>query len=169
MTRPSRDFTLMDTAFLWAQRSTCSRLAVGCVISRNGRILVQGYNGAPAGLSHCSHSCDCIPEQVLSGYDIIIDVAHEPGCQSSQPCKRAVHAEQSAVAWAAREGVELAGAHASVTHQPCMSCAQSLINAGIVSVDYVEPYRLSEGLHLLTEAGIKINRFVDWASSTVIG
>lgn len=156
--RPGRDETLMGTAFLWAKRSTCSRLHVGCVIHRDGRILVQGYNGAPAGLKHCSHACSC-------GFTIEDHLSrmpreHKSNCNSMQPCTRAVHAEQNAISYAARWGVELKGAAASVTHQPCMSCAQSVINAGIVSVDYVEPYRLKEGVDLLLEAGITVNRLI---------
>lgn len=53
--RPSRDEALMDTARVWAKRGTCSRLQVGAVFSRSGRILTTGYNGVPAGLQHCSH------------------------------------------------------------------------------------------------------------------
>lgn len=153
-TRPDRDETLMQTAFLWAKRSTCSRLHVGCVIHRDGRILVQGYNGAPAGLKHCDHTCDC---GALPGFT----THNESFCNSLKPCTRAVHAEQNAISFAARWGVELEGALASITHQPCMSCAQSLINSGIVSVDYVEPYRLKDGVDLLEEAGITVRRIVD--------
>lgn len=165
MTRVNRDFILMDTAFLWAGQSTCSRLNVGCVISRDGRILVQGYNGAPAGLKHCNHDCSCLKH--LPPYS---DRDHHlPDCNSLQPCTRAVHAEQNAISFAARWGVELKGAHASVTHQPCVSCAQSLINAGITSLDYVEPYRLKDGLDLLEEAGMSVHRLVDWTASRMIG
>ena len=133
MTRPGRESLLMDTARLWAARSTCSRLQVGCVISRDGRILVQGYNGAPSGLPHC-------------------DGEHEP-----EEC-RAVHAEQGAIAHAARNGVALQGATLHVTNMPCLSCARSIINSGITVVVYDEPYRLRDGVDLLKAAGIAIDR-----------
>jgi dCMP deaminase len=156
MSRPSRQEALMQCAYVWAKRSTCSRLNVGCVVHREGRILVQGYNGAPAGLPHCNHDCNCIfrgrPD-------------HHPECNSQEPCTRAVHAEQNAVAFAARYGVELEGAHVMVTHQPCLSCAMSLINAGILSVHYVEPYRLLDGVNLLEESGIKVIRMLDFPVS----
>lgn len=162
MSRPTRARVLMDTAFLWAERSTCDRLHVGCVIHREGRILVQGYNGAPAGLTHCNHDCDC-PREIfynsVSPYPVRLNpeaVQHRDTCNAKKPCLRAVHAEQNAISFAARYGVGLEGAEASVTHQPCMSCAMSLINAGIVSVTYVEPYRLTDGLQLLHEAGIEV-------------
>lgn len=152
--RPGRYTTLMDTAYIWARRSTCDRLHVGAVFHRDGRILVQGYNGAPAGLPHCDHSCTCeYPNEV-----------HAPlsTCPSQQPCTRAVHAEQSGISFAARLGVELKGASLSVTHQPCLPCAQSIINAGIEVVHYVEPYRLLDGLHLLEEAGIGAIRMIEY-------
>jgi dCMP deaminase len=151
----------MDTAFIWADRSTCDRLHVGCVIHRDGRILVQGYNGAPAGLTHCNHNCDCPAEIFRSRIDDAVKlnfdaVKHREICNSLKPCTRAVHAEQNAISFAARWGVGLEGAEASVTHQPCVSCAQSLINAGIVRVTYTNSYRLKDGVSLLREAGIEV-------------
>lgn len=141
ITRPGRDSLLMDTARLWAQRSTCARLQVGCVISRDGRILVQGYNGSPSGLPHC-------------------DGDHEP-----EEC-RAVHAEQAAIAHAARNGVALDGATIHVTNMPCLSCARSIINAGIKIVVYAESYRLRDGVELLIEAGVKVGK-IRPSSSTI--
>lgn len=154
MERPSRAQSLMATAYLWAQRSTCSRLHVGCVIERGGRILVQGYNGAPAGLPHCDHTCEC-------GWDPDSEMArlgagHKAWCPAVHPCTRAVHAEQNAISFAARWGVGLEDSTAWVTHQPCISCAQSLINAGITKVMFQEPYRLLDGINLLREAGIEV-------------
>lgn len=155
--RPTREKALMETAYIWAARSTCSRLHVGSVLERDGRILVQGYNGAPAGLKHCDHRCDCDQQRPT-----VEGRSHQFGCNSVKPCIRAVHAEQNAISFAARWGVELKGASAWVTHQPCVSCAQSLINAGIQVVHYVEPYRLLDGIDLLEEAGISVIRMLDF-------
>lgn len=170
MERPQRQFVLMQSAYLWAQRSTCSRLHVGCVIERDGRILVQGYNGAPAGLDHCNHECTCD----IEGYRAQFPSktwAHASVCNSAQPCLQAVHAEQNAIAYAARHGVGLEGASAWVTNQPCMSCAQSLINAGITDVYYFEPYRLPDGIELLRAAGIGTTDlsllYPDWADRMI--
>lgn len=149
--RPSRLLTLMSTAHLWAERSTCSRLHVGCVLHRDGRILVQGYNGAPAGLSHCDHECSC----VLTDHG-----EHYPDCNSGPQNCRAVHAEQNAIAWAARWGVGLENAEAVITHQPCLACARLLINAGLIQVTFQEPYRLQDGVNLLIEAGIPVYQLV---------
>lgn len=167
--RPTRIHTLMRTAYLWAERSTCSRLNVGCVIHRNGRILVQGYNGAPAGLKHCNHTCNC-SILLRTAPRVVLSPDHHPSCNSQRPCTRAVHAEQNAISFAARWGVGLEGAEAVITHQPCVSCAQSLINAGISHVIFAEPYRLRDGLNLLQEANMGISRFLlDSGETQAIG
>jgi len=155
----------METAFVWARRSTCSRLHVGCVIHREGRILVQGYNGAPAGLEHCDHSCTCAELEKGASNHIPWreNKEHYLACASQKPCLRAVHAEQNAISFAARWGVGLEGAELFCTNQPCLACAQTIINAGIVRVIYAEPYRLRDGHELLEEAGIEVGQFVDFA------
>ena len=161
MNRPTREHVLMETAYLWAKRSTCSRLHVGCVIHRDGRILVQGYNGAPAGLKHCDHECTCWGNYLYFDNAKQAEV-HRAGCTAALPCTRAVHAEQNAISFAARWGVGLEGAELYCTHQPCLPCAQTVINAGISKVWFSEPYRLQDGLDLLIEVGIKVERIVDF-------
>lgn len=132
--RISREEMLMDMAQVVSQRGTCSRLQVGCVISRDGRVIVTGYNGAPAGLPHCDHS----QADPLDG------------------CTNAEHAERNAIAFAARYGHALDGAELDCTHAPCLNCARAIINAGIVKVRYVHPYRKTEGVKTLWLAGIKV-------------
>lgn len=164
LTKQSRELILMKTAELWAEKGTCSRAQVGAVFAREGRILVQGYNGAPAGLPHCDHSCDCArpPAWDLPGFE------HMASCNSLKPCDRAVHAEQNGIAWAAREGVGLKGADLYSTHEPCINCARSIINAGIGEVYFRYPYRLHDGLYLLEEAGIMVRQFVGQETQYVI-
>lgn len=160
--RPTREELLVETAFTWAKRSTCSRLQVGAVVHRDGRILVQGYNGAAAGLPHCNHQCDC-------GRTVKHGPPHAVGCNSEMPCLDAVHAEQNAIAFAAKWGVELNHASLVTTHQPCKGCAMSIINAGIEMVTYVYPYRLVDGLSLLMEAGLVVEQYLDWEEPRLIG
>lgn len=137
--RPNRDTLLLETAAIWAKRGTCSRARVGCVISRDGRILVQGYNGAPRGLPHCEHVGD-------------------------EPCTIATHAEANAIAYAARVGVILSGAEMHSTRVPCTNCAMLIINAGIERVIYLEEHRDMGGLALLRQALIAVDRasYDDW-------
>lgn len=134
MARPSRDSVLMQSAWVWSQRSTCSRLQVGAVFARDGRILVTGYNGAPTRLRHCIHLDD-------------------------SPCTTAEHAERNGIAYAARHGITLQGSTLYVTHMPCSACAMSIINAGVTRVLYQEPYRDRSGVKLMMKASLVVERY----------
>ena len=133
MERPSRDEILMDTARLVALRSTCSRLHVGAVASKDGRPLVSGYNGAPAGVPHCSHTTD-------------------------ESCKVSVHAEANVIAYAARWGIKLEGAELFTTHSPCLACCQLIVNSGVSRVVFAQLFREAEGLWLLKSGGIIVEQ-----------
>jgi dCMP deaminase len=68
-----------------------------------------------------------------------------------------VHAEQNAVADAARRGISVDGCVAYVTHFPCINCAKILAAAGIVKVKYREDYQNDPlVVPLLAEAGVKM-------------
>lgn len=157
MPRRSRDDVLMATAYVWADRSTCSRNAVGAVISMNARIIATGYNGAPAGMPHCDHTCPCQTFRGETGN--LIDVLSEHTAQCPlKPCKRAVHAEANAIAFSAKHGVATAGATLHTTMAPCYVCAQLIINAGITTVLFYKPYRDMSGAELLTQAGVRVGQ-----------
>lgn len=56
-TRPSRDDWAMSVARLTAERATCLRRKVGCVLlNARGHVLATGYNGVAAGQPHCDHA-----------------------------------------------------------------------------------------------------------------
>lgn len=157
MDRISRSVMLMRMAQVVALRGTCSRAKVGAVISRDGRILTLGYNGAPKGLPHCSHECDCGSTDKYG--DVILP--HSSDCSSLGGCQVSEHAERNAIAWSARTGVALEGSQIHCTHAPCLDCARSIINAGIKTVSYVIPYRLTAGVELLEQAGIQVIALAD--------
>src|SRR4051794_37962744 len=53
--RPTFEEVAFGVAFLWSARSTCDRLAAGCVaVNDQHQIVAAGYNGAPRGMPHCS-------------------------------------------------------------------------------------------------------------------
>lgn len=158
---------LMQIASVVAKRGTCSRAQVGAVVSRDGRIIATGYNGAPAGLPHCDHTQEHfryeLGHQILDG----IDFKEKPGplmvvkddftvAPKDAGCTIAVHAEQNAIAFAARYGLPLDGGDLHTTHAPCANCARSIINAGIKRVFFGIPYRLTEGVELLEQAGLEV-------------
>lgn len=134
--RISRDRMLMAMAGIVSLRGTCSRLQVGAVISHHGRVLSLGYNGAPAGMAHCDHTQD-----------------------ETRGCQIAVHAEANAVVWAARKGIATEGAELHVTHMPCANCSRLIVNAGIRRVVFEFPYRLTEGVELLRDAGVEVREW----------
>ena len=88
-------------------------------------------------------------------------VSHTPNGNpgSSRGCEQAEHAERNAIAWAARHGLALEGTEVHVTHMPCLSCARTMINAGVTRVMYKEEYRLRDGIILLANAGVEVQ---DW-------
>ena len=45
-----------------------------------------------------------------------------------------------------------------VTASPCMECAKLIIQAGIKRVVYRDAYRLTDGIDLLTRAGIEVEQ-----------
>lgn len=131
MSRPSRPDMLLEVASVIARRSTCNRLNVGAVIAREGRILATGYNGPPAGMSHCDHG------------------------EHAGPCQVAVHAESNAIAFAARYGTATNIAELFLTHSPCHTCAKLIIVAGIIKVYYIIEFREPHGVDLLEMAGVE--------------
>jgi dCMP deaminase len=122
-------------------RSTCLRRHTGAVLVKDKRILATGYNGVPAGLAHCDE-VGCLREerQIASG--------------SNHELCRGIHAEQNAVIQAARHGIPIEGATTYSTHQPCILCAKILINAGVVSIVFGEPYPDPLAAEMLAQAGI---------------
>jgi deoxycytidylate deaminase len=71
-------------------------------------------------------------------------------------CVRALHAEQNALIQAALHGVSTAGATAYVTHQPCLTCAKLMINAGIRRIVYAGNYPDAISRDFLRQAGISL-------------
>jgi len=133
--RPSFDDIYMHMALMIAQRSTCRRSQVGCIIATqdNQKVLSLGYNGGPKGLFN-----DCISD--------------EPG-----KCGH-LHAEVNALIKATYGDGSKKKAY--VTTSPCLACATALINGGVEEVIYHTKYRITDGLELLEQAGIKVRQYI---------
>ena len=133
--RPDFDTWAIDLARHFARRATCPRASVGCVLVRGKHVIASGYNGAPAGLPHCTeHGC-----AMVDGH-----------------CTRAVHAEANAIAQAARYGNAIDGAWAYCTHTPCSTCAKLLLSAGIAGVIIAQDYGDGDGVRTLLDGGITV-------------
>lgn len=151
--RPSRNRLCMDIARVVAYRGTCSRAQVGVVIALEGRVLVTGYNGAPAGMRHCNHECKCGANNYV---DVPEAAQHIISCPAHHEnvCTVTTHAEANAIAFAAKHGVATDGAELYTTLSPCLACAKLIVNAGIVRVWIGDSYHSQEGIVLLQNAGI---------------
>ena len=67
---------------------------------------------------------------------------------------RTLHAEQNAIIQCALHGVSSEAATAYVTHQPCLTCAKMLINAGVQRVVYAGTYLDTNSRLFLAEASV---------------
>ena len=114
-----------------AERSTCNRAKVGAVIVRDRNILATGYNGAPAGMPHCTEAGCLIYE------------SKTPYGEVEQNCFRTIHAEINAIAQAAKNGSNIKDSSIYVTHTPCIHCIKVFVNTGIKTVYYESPYKLN--------------------------
>jgi len=132
--RPTWHEYFLAVAKIMSTRSTCSSRPVGCVIVKDNRILVSGYNGPPPGAPHCSDRNK--PDRIfcLRRAANIPDSAKLDGCPS-------VHAEENAVALAERLGLNLQGASVYITLAPCIRCLERLASAGVRHVYYELAYR----------------------------
>ena len=126
--RPSWDDYFMDITHRVASRSTCLRRQVGAVIVLDKRILSTG----------------CLRERMGI-----------PSGQRQEIC-RGLHAEQNAILQAALHGVSVAGGTLYVTHQPCITCAKMIINAGLERVVCAQSYPDELARSFLAEAGIEL-------------
>ena len=120
------DNRFMDMALVVSEWSSCyqDNRHVGAVIVKDKRILTTGYNGAPAGIKRCTEKGECLRKKL-----------NIPSGTRHELCY-AVHAEQNAIAQAAKQGISVAGATLYCTHQPCVICAKMIINSGISKVFY---------------------------------
>lgn len=132
--RPSFEQIYLDLAWNLAQRSTCSRLNVGTVITSTDfrKVLAIGYNGNASGLANC---CD----------------RDEPG---NCGC---LHSEENAVINC--DSPRYVPKYVFVTHLPCVACAKRLINLGEVrKIFFAENYRSQQALTLFKQVDIAIEQ-----------
>lgn len=134
--RPSRDETWLAVAAVVAQRSTCLRRAVGCVlVNARGHVMSTGYNGRAAGLPHCNQ-----PE--FAPYPLATDFPHRcPGAVAVSGTNldgcEALHAEQNALL----QCRDIYGIDTCyVTTAPCLTCVKLLLNTSCNRIVYLDDY-----------------------------
>jgi len=139
----------MNLAVDLAARSHCVRAQVGAVLTKDTRIISIGYNGPPAG----THNCD--------------EEWPDSGCarDSKGSCSLALHAEENAILYAARNGSRLEGGTLYTTLSPCIACARLILSSGIKVVFYKDSYAeykglpSDEGVDFLKRFGVEVNKY----------
>ncbi len=156
--RPGWDAYFITLAGEVSKRSNCRRRKVGAIAVKNRTIISTGYNGTPFGVRNCDDggcsrcASDLPPGQ---GYDTCI----------------CVHAEQNAIALAARHGTSTKGAVIYTTLKPCFGCAKEMIQAGVTEAVYAEDIGYEAELEsvyslLIQEAGLRMRQFSPEQDST---
>ena len=146
MARPSWDEYFMSLARLAATRSTCLRRHVGAVIVKDRMLLSTGYNDTPRGLRNCGDGgCARCASDAAAGTGLDTCLC--------------LHAEQNAIIQAAYHGVAIAGGAIYCTHQPCLTCAKMVVNAGLVRIVYAAPYPDAVAEQLLRDASVELVPF----------
>ncbi len=130
MKRPTFDDIYMELASKLAERSHCVKIKVGAVLTQDTRIISLGYNGPPAG----THNCD----EEWPGQ----------GCARDRKggCSLAIHAEENAILYAAKNNVAIDGATLYVTLSPCLACARVIFTTGIKKVIFLNSYAAYKGI-----------------------
>ena len=140
------DLYFMKIAKQVSSRGTCHRKKVGCVLVRDKMILATGYNGSIRGMPHC----DEVGHMMENGH-----------------CVRTAHAEQNAIAQAARHGISVLGSHCYVTASPCWICFKILANAGIKRIVFGEFYRDDRMFDAAKHIGMELAYIDDEGELTV--
>lgn len=157
--RPTRDQWAMALAVITAERATCIRRKVGCVLLNDrGHLLATGYNGVASGQPHCNevehrgivqlhpHACE--------GHNL------PPG----QDRCEAIHAEQNAL-MQCRDVYAIDTAY--VTLSPCMACCKLLLNTSCRRIVFLQEWDDPRPKNLWLSAGRLWEKMEDNLGSVV--
>ena len=107
------------------------------MLVKDKMIISDGYNGTPAGFEN-----ECEDEHEVTKPYVL-------------------HAEANAITKVAKSNNSSEGSTLYITTSPCMECSKLIIQAGIRRVVFVEKYRITDGLDLLTRANIELVHIPD--------
>ena len=124
----------LTAARAYGDLSYAKRLKVGALLVRDGRSLLNGRNGTPAGSSNICED------------------------DNGNTLPEVLHAEANVILYAAKHGVSTDGATLVTTDSPCYSCALMIIGAGITKVYYGKEYRDTKPLDFLNEYDVITER-----------
>ena len=128
------DNRYLEMAEIWAKNSYCKRRQVGALIVKNRMIISDGYNGTPSGFENICEDENGVTKPYV------------------------LHAEANAITKVAKSGNSSEGSTLYVTASPCLECAKLIIQSGIKRVVYKDEYRLTDGVDLLRQARIQVEK-----------
>lgn len=160
------DKAYMDMAECMGKLSYARRNKVGCIIvSRDGQVISQGFNGTPAGMDNVCETVECGCSWVhgcARAAKPPEEVKNVEFCNGCEYCKlvtkpEVLHAESNAIAKCAKWVNTTEGSTVYVTLSPCTECAKLIMQAGVKRVCYHQKYRDITGISFLKNNGIIVD------------
>lgn len=144
------DSVFLSIAGIFASQSTCSRVHVGSIIVKDKRIISSGYNGVPKGFAHCNE---------IFTKEKIEELGNEVFLKEHKAFsdRYELHAEENAIAFAAKNGVSLDGSTIYTTTSPCHRCAKLITSSGISRVVFETLYDRENSRDFLESSGIVVD------------
>ncbi len=139
----------MNQAIAASEMSYAERKKVGaCVVTKHKGIFI-GYNGTGPGEDNC---CEHICWKGRGGDigEIEVELTTKSNVR---------HAELNCFAKMLKEGVSAEGSTLYVTLSPCTFCACMIASAGVSKVVYLEEYRDVEGLKILMDSSVLVEKY----------
>lgn len=137
--RKSFDQVFLEMTAVLAQRGSCARRQVACILVDKGfRIIGSGYNGKAAGLPNCrdavEHECEGARLSSGTGLDLC----------------GAIHAEANALMYCS----DVREIHTCYTTcSPCISCIKMLLGTACQRVVFSSEYPHAESRKMWEDAG----------------
>jgi len=133
------DEVLLKIAESIGTMSLATRAKVGAILFKDGNIISMGWNGMPSGMPNDQ-----------------IEIIHEDGSVTTNPF--VLHGESNAILKCAASKGNARGSTLYCTYSPCPDCTKLIIQAGIKRVVYRQDYRLAEGIPILKQIGIQVEK-----------
>lgn len=131
--RIEKDEYFLRMAWLCAQRSTCMRRSVGCVlVNARGHVIGTGYNGVAAGEPHCNHHDQYDPV----GFVNACSGAFAKSGEQLDACG-ALHAEWNALLQC-NDVYQIETAYC--TTAPCVTCTKLFKNTSCDRIVFLQDY-----------------------------
>lgn len=131
------DIAYLKMATEWAKLSYCKRKKVGAIIVKDRTIISDGYNGTPSGFDNC-----CEDENGDTHWYVL-------------------HAEANAILKLASSTQSAKGATLYITLSPCKECSKLIVQSGITKVYYINEYKDLEGVRLMKDNGIEVQKVTE--------